>query len=78
MTTLDKLNELFCDIFDDENIILTRETSSNSIANWDSFAQISIMVACENEFGIKFDVNDISSMNTVGNIIDIIEGKSQK
>jgi acyl carrier protein len=75
MNTLIKLQEIFCDVFDDESIILTRETSSDDIADWDSFAQINIIVTSEAEFGVKFDLSEIIKLKNVGDIIDTIEGK---
>ena len=78
MSILDKINEIFCDIFDDESIVLSRDSSSDDIEDWDSLAQINIVVACEAEFGIKFEINDITGIKSVGDIIDVIERKMCK
>lgn len=72
MDILSRLQDIFRDIFDDENIILTKETSSNDIEDWDSLAQINIIVACEAEFKIKFNLNDIAKLKDVGGMIDLI------
>ena len=77
MNILNKLQDIFRDIFDDESIIITKETSSNDIEDWDSLAQINIIVACEAEFSVKFDMNDIAAIKNVGDMIDIIERKLQ-
>ena len=75
MSNLNKLQEIFRDIFDDKCLILSRETSPDDVEDWDSLAQINIIVACETEFGIKFDINDIMNIKNAGNIIDTIERK---
>jgi len=75
MDILKKLQIIFRDIFDDETIILKRETSNSDIEDWDSFAQINIITACEHEFSIKFDLDDISLIKNVGSIINLIERK---
>ena len=45
MDILEKLEIIFRDVFDDENIILTNETTANDIEDWDSLAQINLLVA---------------------------------
>ena len=73
MNTLDRLQDIFREIFDDENLILTLETSPIDIDDWDSLAQINVIVSCESEFNIKMDIQDIASINNVGDLVNIIE-----
>ena len=75
MNILSALEEIFRDVFDDKALVLTKETSAEDIEDWDSLAQINIIAACEAEFGIKFDLNEIVNINSVGDLLDIIEGK---
>ena len=78
MNTLESLQDIFRNIFDDDNLILTRETTANDIEKWDSLAQVNIIVACSTEFGVKFDLNDIVKLQNVGDIFDTIEGKLER
>ena len=57
------LNEVFRDVFDDENISVTDNTTSNDIEDWDSLEQ---------EFGVKFNMGQVVSMKNVGEMADII------
>jgi len=75
MDTLSKLQEIFHDIFDDNTIVLSRETTANDIEGWDSFTHINIIVTCENEFGVKFNLSEIANLKNVGNLVDLIEKK---
>ena len=75
MSILSKLQNIFRDIFDDENLVLTRETTANDIEDWDSLAQINIIVACETEFELKFDLSDIVKLENVGDMMDLVEKK---
>ena len=75
MSTLDRLQGIFRDIFDDEELILTRETTALDIDDWDSLAQINIIVSCEAEFGMKFDLSEISKLENVGGMLDLLERK---
>ena len=75
MDVISKLQRIFHDDFDDESIVLTKETSPDDVEGWDSLAQINIIVACESEFGIKFGLSDIFNLKTVGAIVDTIARK---
>ncbi len=69
----EKLNEVFQDVFDDDEIKVNEQTTSNDIEDWDSLEHINLIVAVEKEFGIKFNMNEVTSMKNVGEMVAIIE-----
>lgn len=75
MNILEKLQGIFREVFDDDTLVVTRETTAADIEDWDSLAQINIIVACETEFKVKFNLNEVSELKNVGDTIDLIEGK---
>jgi acyl carrier protein len=70
-----RLTEVFRDIFDRDDITLTRVTTSADIEDWDSLANISLMVAIEKEFNVSFSLKEIKALLNVGGMIDLIEAK---
>ena len=70
-----KLEEIFYDVFENDSIILTAETNANDIEEWDSLAHISILAAVQDEFGVRFDMDEIINMKNVGDIINAIKRK---
>lgn len=68
----EKLNEVFQDIFDDEDITVGEETTSADIEDWDSLEHINLVVAVEKAFGIKFSMGEVNTMKNVGAMVDII------
>ena len=66
------LNEIFCNVFDDDSIVLNDETDSSDIDDWDSLEQINLIVNIENEFGMMFDMAEVSDLANVGEMADII------
>ena len=78
MDILKRLEVIFRDIFDDENIVLTNETTANDIEDWDSLAQINLIVAIRREFKINFDLEEVSKYKNVGEIVKEIENKLNK
>jgi acyl carrier protein len=67
---LTKLTEVFRDVFDDDAIVLTRQTTSHDIEEWDSLRQIKLLLACEKKFGIRLKPRDINSLANVGEMVD--------
>ncbi|WP_262281131.1 acyl carrier protein [Hallella absiana] len=68
-----KVNEIFCDELDNDDIVLTDETTADDVEEWDSLSHVQLIVAIEKAFGIKFTSNEILSWNNVGELIDSIE-----
>lgn len=73
----EQLNEIFRDVFDDDDIELTAETTAADIDGWDSLANINIVVSVENEFNIKFEMNEITEMKSVGEMVKVIMERVQ-
>lgn len=68
----ERLNEVFCDVFDDENIEIGEETTADDIEGWDSFEHINLIVAVESEFHFKFPMGKVLIMKNVGEMADIV------
>ncbi len=70
---LAKVNEIFWDVFDDEDIEVLEETTADDIEDWDSLTHITLIAEIESEFGFKFSMKDVVGMKNVGEMLDIIE-----
>lgn len=68
----ERLTKVFRDVFDDEDIVLCDETTSDDIEDWDSFEHINLVVAVEDEFSFKIPMGKIITMKNVGEMVDII------
>ncbi|MDO5304455.1 MAG: acyl carrier protein [bacterium] len=67
-----RLNKVFRDVFDDENINLSDETTAKDIDGWDSFEHINLLVAIEDEFSFKIPMSKVVNLKNVGEIVDIV------
>ena len=67
------LNEVFRDVFDDEDITVNEATTADDIDDWDSLEHINLIVAVEKKFGMKVTMGEVSGMKNVGEMADIIE-----
>ena len=70
---LETLNEVFHDVFDNNDIVVTEQTNANDIEEWDSLIHITLISAVEDEFDVSFDMKTVVSMKNVGDMIDAIE-----
>ena len=71
----EKLNKIFQDLFDDESLHIDENTTAADIEDWDSLVHIHLLIDVENEFGIKFSMNEASSLKNVGMMADVIYNK---
>ena len=69
----ERLNEVFRDVFDDEDITVTAETTSEDIEDWDSLTHISLMGSIEAEFGVHFAMKDVVGLKNVGELVATLE-----
>jgi acyl carrier protein len=78
MNIEDSVQQIFRDVFDNEALSIGRDTSSKDIEDWDSLAQINLIVAMEKEFNVKFTIAEIEPLRDVGGMIDLIYQKAGK
>ena len=72
---LAKLQEIFIDVLDLDELVLTPETTSNDIEDWDSLTHVQLVVAIQKEFSIKFNSKDIVSWANVQDMINSISAQ---
>lgn len=75
MDTKAKLQEIFRNVFDDDEIELFDEMTSEDVEDWDSLSHVNLILKIEKEFGVKFTVDEIAQTKNVGQFISIINEK---
>lgn len=63
----------YADVFDDDTITVSEDTTAADIDGWDSLMHITLISAVEDEFDIKFDMKSVVAMKNVGDMADVIE-----
>lgn len=71
----EKLQEIFRDIFDDEELVITEEMTAADIEDWDSLVQINLIIAIEKEFKVRFSLEEVSKLKNIGEMLDLIKFK---
>lgn len=78
MNILEQVQDIFRDIFDDEDLVIKNETSAVDIEDWDSLSHIRLVVAIEKEFDIKFAFGELQELKNVGEMIELIKEKIEE
>jgi acyl carrier protein len=74
---LEALTDVFRNEFDDDDIVLTPETTAQDIEGWDSQAHVNLIVAAEARFRIRFRTAEVESLHNVGHFVQLIQSKMQ-
>lgn len=77
MDIKERLQEVFRDVFDDDEIELCDDTTADDIDAWDSLTHVQLIVAVEKEFGLKFSTVEVMKLKNVGEFIALIDKKSK-
>ncbi len=61
-----RVERIFREVLEDRRLTITAQTSPADTPAWDSFAQVKLVIALEEEFGITFDVDELAEIGTAG------------
>jgi acyl carrier protein len=72
------LNEVFREVFDDPALTVGAATTAADVPGWDSQSHISLIVAAEARFGIRFRTAEIEELKDVGEFVRLIMAKKAR
>jgi len=75
MTNLEKLNQIFCEVYSVEESALNEVFINTNIETWDSIHQLSMVTAIEEAFDLMFDAEDILEMTSYENVKKLLTDK---
>ena len=75
---LDRVREVIATTFELPPEKVNRESSSQTIEEWDSVAHINLVMALEEKFGTSFTMEEIAEMHDVMTICKVIEAKNHQ
>ena len=72
-----RLQTIFDDLFL-EPVVLTPAIGAKDVPEWDSLMHISLMVAVEKAFAVRFRVGEVETTKNVGEFADLILKRMQE
>ena len=68
----ERLQEIFCDVFDQEDLTITPELNMADLPEWDSMSHLRLMLCIEKEFNIRIPIERIETLKSVAKIMDLL------
>ena len=72
-----QINDIFQDVFEDDELEVSRETTAHDIEGWDSLMHVTLIINVEKAFGVKFSSSEISALKKVGDLEELIHSYQQ-
>lgn len=72
-----KLQDIFDDVFV-EPVTVAPELNAKEVGEWDSLTHITLLLAVEKAFGIRFRVGEVESTRNVGEFAALIGKRMQE
>jgi acyl carrier protein len=69
---LTRLNTIFRDVLDDDDVVLTPATVADDVEGWDSLAHVRLMLTVERAFSLKFTAAQVGRLKNVGDLVALI------
>jgi len=69
---IELLLPIFRSVFDDDDLVINLSTTAQDVDGWDSLAHIRLIVAIEKYFGLRFSAAEISEVENVGQMAELI------
>ena len=66
------LEKVVSDILKKENISLSMEMTAPDVEGWDSLNHVQIIFTIEERLGVRFEVQEIQNLNTIGDLVKLI------
>ncbi len=73
MNYLEEINTIFKETLENPDLVITYQTTSADVAEWDSLNHIYLVVAIEKHFSLKFTSSQIQGWKDVGEMIEDIK-----
>lgn len=70
-----RLQQIFREAFENDKLSLTDDLSPETLPAWDSLAHVKLMMGCEEEFGVKFSIEETVESTSVARLKAVLASK---
>jgi acyl carrier protein len=70
-----RLQQVFREVFENDKLMLSDTLSTATLPQWDSLAHVKLMMSCEEEFGVKFSIEETVETTSVAQIKSVLAAK---
>ena len=70
---LKELTKIVTEIIGNEELILKMDMQATDVEGWDSLSHVQIIHECEKSLGVRFSLEEISNLNSVGDLVFLMQ-----
>jgi acyl carrier protein len=70
-----RLQQIFREALDNDKLLLTEALSPETLPQWDSLGHVKLIMGCEEEFGVKFTIEETVESSSVGKLKSVLASK---
>ena len=78
MPVIERLAAIFEKVFGVEAGEFLPDLTPEDVLRWDSLGHMTLVMDLEDEFGVHFEVDEITEMTSAGKIIEMLQAKGVK
>jgi acyl carrier protein len=71
--TLSRLQDVFREVFEDDELVISRATTAAQVSGWDSVMHVTLMMATERAFKLRFKSGEVTGLKNVGELVDLVD-----
>lgn len=70
-----RIERVFREIFEDDALQINDGTSADTLAEWDSFHQVRLVIGLQEEFGVTFSTDEALNLTSVAKMKQSLRAK---
>ena len=75
MNLKEEVQDIFRDVFDDDELVIAEDMTADDIPDWNSLTHMELLCAIEENFQFKFNSREIRKFKDIGDLLKTIERK---
>jgi acyl carrier protein len=76
--TITRLQKVFREVFDNDELVISRKTTATDVDDWDSINHVNLVLAVEREFKVRLSSSGIANLKNVGELADLLESSAKR
>lgn len=75
MNTFEEVQDVFREVFQDDDLVIEDSTSADDIEDWDSLRHVTLIVQVERATGVRFTSSEVAELKNVGQLVALVDSK---
>ena len=76
--TIARLQKVFREVFDNDELVISRQTTAAVVDDWDSINHVNLVLAVEREFKVRLSSSGIANLKNVGELADLLASSAKR